>query len=157
MRKGFCKTLLAVAVTTIATLAADNTLGTWKLNVEKSKLSPASSPLKSLTTVREASDGGVKSTIAGERSDGTKIDTIYTAKYDGTPAKVTGTGLVYDTISIKQVNANTLTDERKNTANSYKTTGRIVVSNGGKTMTLTTKGTNADGKPFTSTLVLEKQ
>ena len=41
---------------------------------------------------------------------------------------------------------NTLTDERKKTGGPYKATGRTVVSNGGKTMTTTTKGTNADGK-----------
>jgi hypothetical protein len=157
MRKVLSKMLLAVAVTTIAALGADNTLGTWKLNVGKSKLAPAPSPIKSLIVVREASDGGVKVTTTGERADGTKIDTTYTAKYDGTPATVTGAGLLYNTISIKQVNANTLTDERKNTGTPYNATGRMVVSNGGKTMTLTTKGTNVDGKEFASTLVLDKQ
>ena len=70
--------------------------------------------------------------------------------------KVTGNSQ-YDTIAIKQVNANTLTDERKKTGGSYKATGRTVVSNGGKTMTTTTKGTNADGKEFTQVLVFDKQ
>jgi hypothetical protein len=32
-----------------------------------------------------------------------------------------------------------------------------VVSNGGKTMTTTTKGTNADGKEFNFVYVLDKQ
>jgi hypothetical protein len=32
-----------------------------------------------------------------------------------------------------------------------------VVSNGGKTMTTTTKGANADGKEFSSTFVFDKQ
>jgi hypothetical protein len=34
---------------------------------------------------------------------------------------------------------------------------RIVISNGGKTTTTTTKGTNAEGKAFTSILVFDKQ
>jgi len=55
------------------------------------------------------------------------------------------------------VNANTLTDERKKTGGPYKATGRTVVSNGGKTMTTTAKGTNADGKAFTQTFVFDKQ
>jgi hypothetical protein len=110
-----------------------------------------------LTTVREASDGGVKVTTTGERSDGTKINTSYTAKYDGSASTVTGEGLLYDSISIKQVNANTLTDERKKTGGSYQATGRTVVSKGGKSLTVTTKGTNADGKAFTATFVLDKQ
>ena len=50
-----------------------------------------------------------------------------------------------------------LTDERKKTGGTYHATGRTVVSNGGKTMTLSTKGTNTDGKEFTSTLVFDKQ
>ena len=63
----------------------------------------------------------------------------------------------YDMISVKQLNANTLTDERKKTGSSYKATGRTAISGGGKVMTTTTKGTNADGKEFTSTLVFDKQ
>ena len=75
----------------------------------------------------------------------------------GTDASVTGTGSPYDIISLKQVNANTLTDERKKTGGPYKATGRNVVSNGGKTMTTTVKGTDADGKEFNFVYVLDKQ
>jgi len=151
------KALGVLAITTFAALGADNTIGTWKLNVEKSKYTPAPMPVKSLTVTREASDGGVKVTTTGERSDGTAINAIYTAKYGGSPASVSGTGSVYDTISIKQENANTLTDERKNSGGKYQAKGRTVISNGGKTMTTTSTGTNADGKAFTSTFVFDKQ
>jgi hypothetical protein len=51
--------------------------------------------------------------------------------------------------------ANTLTDKRKKTSGSYQATGRTVISSG--TMTVTTKGVNADGKKFVSVLVFEKQ
>ena len=113
-------------------------------------------PVKSLTVTREASDGGVKQTVTGERADGTATNASYTAKYDGKDVQVTGNA-PYDTIAIKQVNTNTLTEERKKTGGSYKATSRIVVSNGGKTMTTTAKGTNADGKPFTQNNVFDKQ
>jgi hypothetical protein len=156
MRTIFTKGILALAITIVAAFGADNTLGTWKLDVAKSKYTPAPMPVKSLTVIREASDGGVKVTTTGERING-PINATYTAKYDGTEVKVTGSNLTYDTIAIKQVNANTLTDERKKTGGPYKATGRTVVSNGGKTMTTTTKGTNADGKEFTQILVFEKQ
>jgi hypothetical protein len=149
-----CLILVALAMTAFA---ADNTIGTWKLNASKSKLAANPSPLKTLTVVREASGDGVKVTNAGERSDGSKVSTTYTAKCDGTASTVTGTGLQYDTISIKQVDANTLTDERKKSGGPYHATGRTVISNGGKTMTVSTKGTNADGKEFTSTNVFDKQ
>jgi hypothetical protein len=156
MRTILGKALVALAITSVAALAADNTLGTWKLNVAKSKYTPAPLPIKSLTVVREAADGGVKQTTTGERTDGTKVNASYTAKYDGKEVPVTGNSQ-YDAIAIKQVNADTLTDERKKTGGPYKATGRTVVSNGGKTMTSTTKGTNADGKEFTQTIVLDKQ
>jgi hypothetical protein len=156
MRTILTTTLLALAITTVAAFGADNTLGTWKLNVAASKYTPAPMPVKSLTTTREASDGGVKQTTTGEQADGTAINASYTAKYDGKDVQVTGNA-PYDTISIKQVNANTLTDARKKTGGRYQGTSRIVVSNGGKTMTSTTKGTNSDGKAFTSTFVFDKQ
>ena len=157
MRTILTKALIALAITTVAAFGADNTLGTWKLDVAKSKYTPAPMPIKSLTVTREASDGGVKVTITGEQADGTAINATYTAKYDGTPVSVTGQGAPYDTIAIKQVNANTVTDERKKTGGPYKATGRTVVSNGGKTMTNTVKGTNDQGKAFTQTFVFEKQ
>jgi hypothetical protein len=75
------------------------------------------------------SDGGVKQTTTGERADGTKVNATYTAKYDGNDVHVTGNSQD-DTITIKQVNANTLTDERKKTGGPYKATARTVVSNG---------------------------
>ena len=156
MRRILNTTLLALAITTVAAFGADNTLGTWKLNVAASKSTPAPMPVKSLTVTREASDGGMKNATTGEQADGTAINASYTAKYDGKDVQVAGNA-PYDTIAIKQVNANTLTDARKKTGGKYQGTSRIVISNGGKTMTTTTKGTNADGKAFTSTFVFDKQ
>ena len=92
-----------------------------------------------------------------EREDKSKIDTSYSAKYDGKEVTISGSGLPYDTIAIQQVDANTLSDVRSKKGGMYKGTGRWVVSNGGKTATLTTKGTGADGKPFSGTSVYEKQ
>ena len=156
MRTILTKALIALAITSLAAFGADNTVGTWKLDVAKSKYTPAPMPIKSLTITREASDGGVKQTTAGERADGTAINASYTAKYDGKDVQVTGNA-PYNTIAVKQVNANTFTDERKNTGGPYKATGRTVISNGGKTMTTTAKGTNADGKAFTQNYVFDKQ
>jgi len=156
MRIFFTKAFLALAITALAAFGADNTIGTWKLNVEKSKYSPAPMPVKNLSVTREASDGGVKVTTTGEQADGAAINASYTAKYDGKDVQVTGNA-PYDTISIKQVNANTLTDQRKKTGGPYHATSRLVVSKGGKTMTVTTKGANTAGKNFTSTFVLDKQ
>jgi hypothetical protein len=139
MQKRVMKVFLICAATALAALGADNTIGTWKLNVEKSKYTPARMPVRSLTVVREAADGGVKQTTTGEQTSGTQINASYTAKYDGKDVPVTGNA-PYDTIAVKQVNANTLTDERKKTGGPYKGSGRTVVSDGGKIMTTTVKG-----------------
>jgi hypothetical protein len=156
MRTILTKGLIALAITTTAALGADNSIGTWKLNAEKSTYTPAPMPVKSLDVTREASDGGVKVTTTGEQANGTPINASYTAKYDGVDVQITGNA-PYDTISIKQINANTLTDARKKTGGPYHATSRTVISNGGKTMTTTTKGTNGEGKEFTSIFVFEKQ
>ena len=150
---------IAAAFAAIAACAfcADNTLGTWKLNPDKSKPAAGQSRITSLIAVREAAGDTVKVTVKGEREDKSKIDVSYTAKYDGKDVAVSGSGLPYDTLAIKQVDANTLTDVRSKKGGTYKGSGRWVVSNGGKTSTLTTKGTGADGKPFGGTSVYEKQ
>ena len=157
MRRMLSRFLAVLAITAVTVLGADNSIGTWKVNVAKSEYTPAPFPLKSLTSVREAVPGGVIVTNTGERADGSAINASYTAKYDGSAAAVTGTGTPYDSISIKQVDANTLTYEAKQTSGKYHASGRTVISSDGKTMTTTAEGTDANGAPMTLTLVYDKQ
>jgi hypothetical protein len=158
MRLLLQRLLLLTAATGLTLAAADNSLGTWKRNTEKSKYTPPSpNPYKSQTMVREAVDGGVKVTSKGQRADGTAVETTYTLKYDGTPGAVTGKGAQFDTASMKQIDADTFTTEMRKTGGKYHTSGKTVVSKDGKTMTNTSKGTNSEGKPFSFTLVHEKQ
>ena len=156
MRNIVAKLVIGVAITSIAMFGADNSIGTWKRNIEKSKATPPiTNPITSLTMVFEAVDGGVKQTVTGQRKDGTPINGGFTAKYDGKENPVTGAP--WDTISIKQIDANTFTSETKKTDGKYHMTNRVVISKDGKTMTLTSKGTNADGKPSTGKYIYEKQ
>ena len=158
MRRMFSLAWVVLAIsTTLAALGADNSLGTWKANIAASKYTPAPWPVKSLTVVRKAVPGGVKVTNSGERMDGTAINTSYTAMYDGTAAAVTGQGAPYNTLSTKQVDANTFTYEAKNTTGKYRASGRTVISSDGKTMTTTATGMDADGNAMTLTLVYDKQ
>jgi hypothetical protein len=154
---GLTLMVLAIGLTTTAFAADDNSVGTWKANVDKTKYSPSPWPVKSVTTVREAAPGGIKVTNSGERTDGTPINTTYTAKYDGSPATVSGQGSPYDTVSLKQIDANTFTYDAKKSDGKYHAHGRLVVSADGKTMTLTVKGTDPNGKPLNMTLVYDKQ
>ena len=135
--------------------AADSFLGTWKLNMEKSKFAP--SPIaKSLTTTREMVDGAMKVHTTGERNDGTAFNSDFTTKFDGKAVAWTGGGPA-DSIAPKRVNDHTLTSVSTKKGTKYKATGRTVVSADGKTMTTTSHGTLADGRPFHYTMVSDKQ
>jgi hypothetical protein len=146
-----------VTALTVSAQGADNSLGTWKANTAKSKYTPAPWPVKSLTVTREAAPGGVKVTNTGTRTDGSAINASYTAKYDGSSSEVTGEGSPYDSISVKQGDANTFTYEAKNSKTKYRVSGRMVISGNGKTMTTTASGVDGDGKPVTLKLVYDKQ
>src|SRR5260370_42468524 len=88
----------------LGAMGADNSLGTWKLHLQKSRFTPKP-PVKSLTTTREGAEAGVKITTTGEQADGTPVNTTYPVKYDGADYPVSGSPR--DTISIKHVNAST--------------------------------------------------
>jgi hypothetical protein len=151
--------VIAVAALVLAALAfgADNTLGSWKYNAAKSTPAPGLSQVTSLTIMREAADGGAKVSVKGERADGVKIDFSYTAKYDGKEVTIAGISQTWDTTAIKQVDANTIAEERSKKGGKYHGTYLTVISKDGKTMTATSKGIGADGKPFTAQAVFDKQ
>ena len=147
--------LIGLALTAAVTFAADSTVGTWKLNAAKSKFT-GSFVVKSQTDVREATPGGgVKVTREGQLGDGTPVKGSFTYNYDG--KEYPATGLAFDVLSVKRIDPNTTTLEVKKTGGKYHVTGRTVISAGGKTMTQTAKGTDADGKPISSTSVFDKQ
>ena len=156
MRNLAVKMFIGVAITTIVMFGADNSIGTWKRNTAQSKSTPPNAnPIKSLTTVKEATADGIKVTSTGERQDGTPVNSSYTAKYDGKEYPVTGAP--WDTISIKQIDAVTFTSETKKTGGKYHATSRTIISKDGKTMTITSEGTDAEGRPMSNKLVYDKQ
>jgi hypothetical protein len=156
MRNVVTKLVVGTAITAIGMFGADNSIGTWKRNVAKSKTTPpVTNPIKSLTIVNEASDGGIKVTVTGARQDGTPINSSSSIKYDGKEYPVTGAP--WDTISMKQIDANSFTFEAKKTGGKYQVTGRTVISKDGKIMTTTTKGTNVEGQPSSGTAIYDKQ
>jgi len=134
--------------------AADAALGTWKLNVAKSKYSPGPAP-KSGNVTFEASGDAVKRTGEQIAADGKKSSLSYTAKMDGKFYPVTGTDL-YDEISIKKL-------DDSNTEATMKRAGKVAVnakrsiSKDGKVMTITITGTNAKGEKINNVNVYDKQ
>jgi len=157
MRSIATKLVIVTAITAIGMFAStDSSIGTWQRNVAESKTTPAvKNPITSLTIVNEAGEGGVRMTVNGERQDGTVIKSGATVKYDGKDYPVAGAP--WDTISMKQIDANTFTSEAKMTGGKYHVTSRTVISNNGKTMTTTTEGTNAEGEPLTATAVYDSK
>jgi hypothetical protein len=132
----------------------DPIIGTWKLNLAKSKFSPGPPP-KSQTATFEAVGQGVKITAKVTDAEGKTINFQSTANYDGKDYPVTGHPDV-DTNAWKRIDANTFETTRKK-AGKVVATATSVISKDGKTRTLTEKGVNAKGEKISNTLVFEKQ
>src|SRR4051812_14030653 len=142
-------------VFSVGLVAADNAfLGTWKLNVAKSKGTPGTMS-KEETVVFAADGNGVKRTATGVDADGQKIDMSATIPWDGKEHKVDGpTGPAM--VAVKSINDQTLNVTVK-VNDKVVSTGRVVVSKEGKTMTASFKGEDPKGRKFDNTEVFEKQ
>jgi hypothetical protein len=88
-------------------------------------------------------------------ADGAKLSWSYTGPYDGKDVPISGNP-AFDTAARKSVNATT-------TETTYKKNGKVVAVNtnvlsaDGKTLTVTTKGVDEQGRPVNSVLVFERQ
>jgi hypothetical protein len=132
--------------------STDPQLGTWKLNGEKSK----GTMFVSGTVKAEAAGEGMKTTVDLVRKDGSAGKWSFTAAPDGKDYPVTGDSPFGDTISVTRADARTLKVTLKN-GGKVTATQTVAVSADGKTRTITTKGTTADGKPIDSQTVYERQ
>jgi hypothetical protein len=153
-------TLLAITVMVSALVlgsiaqAADNQVGTWKLNVAKSKYSPGPPP-KEGTLIVEAIPNGLKITVEGTNAEDKPVHMEFAPKYDGKDVPATGMPGA-DTISMKKIDDYTVESVSKKEGKPLITT-RTVVSKDGKTRTTTQKGTNAKGEKVNNTIVYDKQ
>lgn len=155
MRHIVRKLFLGTAIAAMMAFGADNSLGTWKLNLEKSTFTPGPAPAKSITLKREAAEGGVRTTATVGLGNGDPTTSSSIAKYDGKYYSVPNAP--WDTVSNEQVDANTFAATTKKTGGKYSSTSRTVISNDGKTMTTTSSGTDNEGKPFNNNAVFDKQ
>ena len=132
--------------------SSDALIGTWKLNVEKSK----NAPFKSGTTTIERAGEGVKYTVDLASVDGTAYHWTFTAKYDGKDNPVTGNSPFGDTVALTRVDPNTTRSTVKQ-GGKEMATQTTTVSADGKTRTTTTKGTDAKGQKIDAMSFYEKQ
>jgi hypothetical protein len=134
---------------------SNNDVGTWNLNVTKSKYSPDPVP-KSATIKVEPAGADVKVTVDQVLPDGTKRHWEYTANYDGKDNRITGNNPDADMIARTRINATTIQTVSKK-AGKVTTTSTQVISSDGKTRTITTKGTSGQGRTVNNVGVYEKQ
>ena len=152
-------TMIVAATLVAATLVAnaqskDPFVGTWTLNVAKSKYSPGPTP-KSVTSIYEAAGKGYKVSVKNELPTG-MLQYSYTTNLDGTESSVTGNNPNADTLLVKRIDASTLESVSKQ-GGKVTITQRNVVSADGKTRTVTTTGTDAQGHKVNNVAVFEKK
>ncbi|HEX3103855.1 MAG TPA: hypothetical protein VHQ22_05365 [Terriglobales bacterium] len=148
--------LLAFAMGLTAVMcfaASDALIGTWKLDEAKSKI--AAGTTKNSTVTYEAVGDSIKVTIEGTAADGTATHSEWTGKLDGKDYPSTGNP-AEDMRSSKQINDHTLHVVSKKDGK-VVLTAHVVIAADGKSRTVTTTGTDAQGKKYKSVAVYEKQ
>ena len=157
MRARFFLLMFAVLAVSTALRAADDPfVGTWKLNLAKSKYNPGPPP-KSGSNIFEPAPGGLKLIVRNVDTGGKPTSFERVELYDAKTHPAHGEGRIGpDAISAKRVDPYTIE------VTSYKN-GKVIthttrkVSQDGKTMTSTSKGTDAKGQPLDELRFFEKQ
>ncbi len=146
--------ILVFAAVTSARAETDPRIGTWKLNVSKSTSSNGQMPA-SETRTYAAEGSAIMATTEGVDAKGKATSNHYDATADGKDHPTGGANSTA-TISIKQTGpgkyAGTIKRDGK-----VLVTNTAVISGGGKVFTFKNKGTDAQGQPFSSTMVFDKQ
>jgi hypothetical protein len=155
---------IVMAVCFVAALASvvsadgDPRVGTWKLNLAKSRYVPGPAP-KSLTLTYEATATGLSALTQGTDDKGSPINpdkNKVNIILDGKDHPTQTTNAAYNTTAWKRVDANNWNIVRKKDGKITQN-AKNVVSKDGKTLTITTRGTNAEGKTFNNRAVYDKQ
>jgi hypothetical protein len=149
--------ILAAAVLAVGVLAnaqsKDPFVGSWRLNVAKSKYSPGPTP-KSVTSTYEAAGQGYKVSVKNELPSGT-LQYSYTTNLDGKDSPVTGNNPNADTLAVRRIDAQTLESVGKK-GGKVTVTQRNVISADGKTRTVTTTGVDPQGQKVNNVAVFER-
>jgi hypothetical protein len=147
--------ILATVLFAVPAFAADPIVGTWKLDVAKSKFS-SGQELKAATRVYSEANGVYTLDQKMTGADGKEIS--YSVQYsDGKDMKQAANGMTgLDTTHAKKINANTWDFDLKKDG---KVVGHVhrVVSADGKTLTVHNSGMMVGGATGDQTLVFTKQ
>ena len=149
-------TLLAFAGSATLRAQSNPLVGTWKLNVAKSKFDPGPG-YKSLTRTVEAQGDGVKYTFEGVGADGKPVAYGFSVKFDGKDNPISGSmPSGADTISGKRIDANHYVATLKKGTKAIGTS-KVTVSKDGKVTTVDSTGTTASGATEHDVQVYDKQ
>jgi hypothetical protein len=141
-----------------ASAQSDPRIGTWKMNLAKSKFVPGPAP-KSLTLTYDASGANLIALTQGTDNEGKPINpekNKVTVILDGKDHPTQTTNAAYNTTRWNRVDANTWNIIRKKDGKTTQTV-KNVVSKDGKTLTITTTGVNAEGHTINNKVVYDKQ
>jgi hypothetical protein len=152
---------VAIAVLVLAGSAAlraqsNPLVGTWKLNVTKSKFDPGPGP-QSLTRTVEAQGAGVKYTFEGVGADGKPVAYGFSVLFDGKDNPISGampSGA--DTISAKRTDSHHYVATQKKGGKEIAIS-KVTVSKDGKVTTVEQTGTTASGAKSHDVQVYDKQ
>jgi hypothetical protein len=150
---------LAVFLLAGSLFAADSSpfVGTWKLNVAKSKYGgPMKPPKDEAILISERGDQRVD-TAKGVRGDGSPISIENTFTNTGGEVQSLGFPAGTSVVVAKRKADSRITDWTITLPSSMRLTEHDVVSDDGKTMTSTLKGTDGQGQPFVSVIVYDRQ
>ena len=150
--KAIALTISLVFVTVAMGFQASPHIGTWKLNEAKSKFAGKA---RNHTVVYESAGDQTKVIVDGVDENGGAVHSEWTGKFDGKDYPVTGDSNS-DVRSYRVVNKNTMTITGKK-GGKTTLTGRITIARDGKSRTVTTTATNAQGKKVTNVAVYDKQ
>jgi hypothetical protein len=150
--KAIALTISLVFVTVAMGFQPSPHMGTWKLDEAKSKFAGKA---RNHTVVYESAGDQTKVIVDGVDENGAAVHSEWTGKFDGKEYPVTGDSNA-DVRSYRVVNKNTMTITGKK-GGKTTLTGRITIARDGKSRTVTTTATNAQGKKVTNVAVYNKQ
>ena len=143
-----------IALPQVSFAQSNPLLGTWKLNLDKSKYSSGTAP-RSLTLTYQQDGQNFKNTSQGIDARGNPTTGVLMHIYDGQPHPSTGSP-DYDATAYTRVDANTLIWSRFK-GGKLVAVGTGVLSQDGKTWSTTTTGTGNTVGAMTGIAVFDKQ
>jgi hypothetical protein len=134
--------------------SSDPIVGTWQLNLQKSKFVPGPPP-QSQTRTYVSDEDRITMTLEGMDAKGNPIHQEWSAKYDGKDYPVAGSP-TFNSIAMKRVDDFTVNSTTSKDGKIVSNATRVV-SKDSKELRITVKGTDDKGGSFTNILVFDRR